>query len=145
MESEWLTAKETAAYLQVHRKTLYRYVRKGLLRQYSIPGSRQSRFRKREVESAFQLAPYLEGQGRPLLGAGTLASPAEPRGEDLNADADAFQAKLGRVFEDADLPHPLRVVARRLTLQAAEGVCRALRAGFLEGMDDESEAEEADG
>jgi len=48
---EWLKLKEAAAYLKVHRKTLYRYVKEGKLRQYQLGGTGRPRYRKQDLDA----------------------------------------------------------------------------------------------
>jgi excisionase family DNA binding protein len=51
---DWLTTKEAAAYLKVHPKTLYRYVRSGMLRQYQPAGIGRPRFRREDLDALLQ-------------------------------------------------------------------------------------------
>jgi excisionase family DNA binding protein len=48
---EWLTLTEAAAYLQVHPKTVYRYVKAGRLRQFRRAGIGRPRFRREDLEA----------------------------------------------------------------------------------------------
>ena len=57
---EWLKTREAAEYLQVHPKTLYRYVKAGKLRQYQPGGVGRPRFRREELEA------LLQGEGEPV-------------------------------------------------------------------------------
>jgi excisionase family DNA binding protein len=51
---EWLKTKEAAEYLQVHPKTLYRYVKAGKLRQYQPGGVGRPRFKREELDALLQ-------------------------------------------------------------------------------------------
>lgn len=60
---EWLTTKEAAAYLKVHPKTIYRYVKIGALRQYQPVGVGRPRFRREDLEAV--LLGGAQNQGQP--------------------------------------------------------------------------------
>jgi excisionase family DNA binding protein len=49
-----MTAKEAAAYLQVSRDTLYRWMNSGLLPWYEVPGKRGRRFKRGDLDAVFQ-------------------------------------------------------------------------------------------
>jgi excisionase family DNA binding protein len=64
---EWLKTKEAAKYLQVHPKTLYRYVKAGMLRQYQTGGVGRPRFKREELDA------LLQGEGESVnAGASTV-------------------------------------------------------------------------
>src|SRR6476469_476292 len=46
-----LRAREAAARLGVKLDTLYAYVSRGLLRSVAVPGSRESHYRRRDIEA----------------------------------------------------------------------------------------------
>jgi excisionase family DNA binding protein len=48
---EWITLREAAAYLKLHPKTLYRYVRAGKLRQYRPGGTGRPRFQREDLDA----------------------------------------------------------------------------------------------
>lgn len=48
-----LTVEEAAAYLEVHRATLYRWVKEGLVAYYTV-GSRRKRFRREDLDAAYR-------------------------------------------------------------------------------------------
>jgi excisionase family DNA binding protein len=52
--TEWLTSKEAAAYLKLHPKTLYRYVRAGKLQQYRPAGTGRPRFRREDLDALLE-------------------------------------------------------------------------------------------
>lgn len=63
---EWLTLDETAAELGVTTRTVYRWMDDGRLPGYRLPGQRQPRFRRVDVELiARHGVPRLPRAGRP--------------------------------------------------------------------------------
>ncbi|MFQ6042630.1 MAG: helix-turn-helix domain-containing protein [Candidatus Poribacteria bacterium] len=48
-EDEWLTPKEAASILKIHRSTIYRWANEGLLTLYNL-GNRLTRLKRTEVE-----------------------------------------------------------------------------------------------
>jgi excisionase family DNA binding protein len=51
---EFMKTKAAAEYLQVHPKTLYRYVKAGKLRQYQPGGVGRPRFKREELDALLQ-------------------------------------------------------------------------------------------
>src|SRR5438067_12967954 len=50
-QSIFLNAREAAAQLGVKLDTLYAYVSRGLLRSIAVPGSRERRYRREDVDA----------------------------------------------------------------------------------------------
>jgi len=65
--SEWLTPKEAAAYVRLHPKTLYRYVRAGKLQEYRPGGTGRPRFRREDLDALLGVQEQREraAQGEP--------------------------------------------------------------------------------
>lgn len=68
---DWLTVKEAAAYLKVHRDTIYSYCEAGRLPWYEMPAGKGRRFKREDLDSL--LTP-----GTPSPGA-RAASPRNPK------------------------------------------------------------------
>lgn len=54
--AEWLTTKQASEYLQVHPKTIYRYVRMGKLVQHQPGGKGRPRFRIEDLDKLLEEA-----------------------------------------------------------------------------------------
>lgn len=57
METDLLTAREAADRLGVKLDTLYAYVSRGRLRSVAVPGSRERRYRARDIEALHDIRP----------------------------------------------------------------------------------------
>lgn len=60
-QSEWLTAKEAAAYLRVKARTLLLWVRQGKVKAFVLSGTRRRvwRFRRADLDAALVESPVL--------------------------------------------------------------------------------------
>lgn len=54
-EDKFLSLQETARFLAVCERTIYRLVNRGILKGYKLPGVRGSRFLQSEVATVMQL------------------------------------------------------------------------------------------
>ncbi len=124
--SEWLSADEAAAYLKVHRKTLYRYVRFGSLRQHRRGGTGHPRFLRKELDAFLRgetaeateqgvrahTHPDHGGGGALRFGAGIEMAPARR--------ADTLREVLERLDRLAEAIAELRQVVVDLVAEADE-------------------------
>jgi excisionase family DNA binding protein len=67
-QSEWLTAKEAAAYLKVKTRSLLRWARLGNVRAYTLSGTRRHvwRFRKADLDAALLAKPVVSCESLPV-------------------------------------------------------------------------------
>ena len=71
-QSEFLNARDAAAWLGVKLDTLYAYVSRGLLRSVAVPGSRERHYRRQDIET------FLASRGSGRAGADQRGEPAMP-------------------------------------------------------------------
>lgn len=67
--TDWLTAKEAAAYLKMKVKTLLREVRQGKIRGYALTGTTRHvwRFRREDLDAAVLAHPVLMSEAPTVL------------------------------------------------------------------------------
>jgi len=58
---EWLTVNEAAAYLKVHRATIYEWCRQGVLPYYTLKGARDRRFKREDLDSLLEPGGRADG------------------------------------------------------------------------------------
>ena len=51
---DWLTVNEAAAYLKVHRATIYELIRRGVLPYYTLKGARDRRFKREDLDALLE-------------------------------------------------------------------------------------------
>ena len=59
---EWLTVNEAAAYLKVHRATIYELCRRGDLPYYTLKGARERRFKREDLDSLLEPGGQPDGK-----------------------------------------------------------------------------------
>jgi excisionase family DNA binding protein len=112
---EWLKTKEAAHYLQVHPKTLYRYVRAGKLRQYQPGGVGRPRFKREELDA------LLQGEGESVNAAESTELTTVRQGSNIEV------AEVQQVQQETISEAGLEDLAPRESLAFASSVER----GFL--------------
>ena len=67
--SEWLNAKEAAAYLKVKVRSLLRWVRQGKIKAYALSGAKRHvwRFRREDLDAALLSHPVLMSETPTVL------------------------------------------------------------------------------
>lgn len=63
-EEPWMTIAEALAYLRVSRATLYRLMREGRLKYFTVGGSSDRRFRRGDLDAAMLPGSADEGKDR---------------------------------------------------------------------------------
>ncbi len=121
--AEWLTTKEAAAYLKVHPKTVYRYVKSGRLRQYQAAGVGRPRFNREDLDALLRgLRPLPAAAGQVLEQLSTHPAPGEREAREPGA---ALESTLGQrieaLVESSGLsPKEKEVLGERLLVLARE-------------------------
>ncbi len=67
--SEWLTAREAAAYLKVKPRSLLLWVRQGKVQAYALTGTQRRvwRFRKEDLDAALLSRPVVSSDAPAVL------------------------------------------------------------------------------
>ena len=58
---DWLTVNEAAAYLKVHRATIYELCRRGTLPYYTLKGARDRRFKREDLDALLEPGGQTDG------------------------------------------------------------------------------------
>jgi excisionase family DNA binding protein len=68
-QSEWLTAREAAAYLKITPRALLRYVRLGKVHAYALTGTQRRiwRFLKEDLDAALLSRPVVSSDAPAVL------------------------------------------------------------------------------
>jgi excisionase family DNA binding protein len=62
MTEIWISRDEVAAMLDVHPKTIERYVRQGKIPAYHVGPMNHTRFKKSEIDAIMTPRPYAAGE-----------------------------------------------------------------------------------
>ena len=99
-DERWLSAAQATARLGVKPQTLYAYVSRGLVRRERPPGSRTSRYARRDVERLAEHGRPRTREGTPEIVIDQAITPLDPAGHLAYRGWDVTRAAVDARYEE---------------------------------------------